>query len=96
MAVDAEHADAPVPEALARRLGPADFWPRWTRAECLAKLADVPMVLWWRWHGLGVPSGTVAVWRTLRVADLVVTVAFAPARRWPEAAGESPARSLSS
>ncbi|SCL32566.1 hypothetical protein GA0070616_4497 [Micromonospora nigra] len=80
VAVDAEHADAPVPEALARRFGPADFWPRWTRTECLCKLADVPVVVWWRRHGLGIPPGTVAVWRTLRVADLVVTVAFAPTR----------------
>ncbi|MEV0806037.1 hypothetical protein [Micromonospora sp. NPDC050200] len=78
VAVDAERADAEVPPALARRFGPADFWPRWTRAESLCKLADVPVAAWWRRHGLAVPPGTPAVWRTLRVGDLVVTVAFAP------------------
>ncbi|PZF97578.1 hypothetical protein C1I99_15310 [Micromonospora deserti] len=78
VAVDAERAGAPVPAALARRFGRADFWARWTRAECFCKLADVPVAAWWRRHGLGVPPETPAVWRTLRLADLVVTVAFAP------------------
>ncbi|MEU5938203.1 hypothetical protein ABZ807_03285 [Micromonospora sp. NPDC047548] len=78
VAVDAERADAEVPAALARRFGPADFWTRWTRAESLCKLADVPVAAWWRRHGLAVPPGSRAVWRTLRVDDLVVTVAFAP------------------
>ncbi|MET8308665.1 MULTISPECIES: hypothetical protein [unclassified Micromonospora] len=78
VAVDAERADAPVPPALARRFGTADFWARWTRAECCCKLADVPVALWWRRYGLGTPADGAAVWRTLRVADLVVTVGFAP------------------
>ncbi|MEU8300281.1 hypothetical protein AB0C04_23750 [Micromonospora sp. NPDC048909] len=78
VAIDAERADAPVPVALARRFGAADFWARWTRAECYCKLADVPVVAWWRRHGLGTPAQSPAVWRTLRLADLVVTVAFAP------------------
>lgn len=78
VAVDAERVAADVPPALARRFGAADFWARWTRAECLCKLADVPMATWWRRYGLVVPAGTGALWRTLRLADLVVTVAFAP------------------
>ncbi|WP_207922537.1 hypothetical protein [Micromonospora sp. KC606] len=90
VAIDAERADAEVPPALARRFGQIDFWARWTRAESLCKLAEVPVAAWWRRHGLVVPPQTPAVWRTLRVADqpgvrgdvgardLIVTVAFAP------------------
>ncbi|WP_220090520.1 hypothetical protein [Micromonospora noduli] len=78
VAVDAERADAPVPPALARRFGTADFWARWTRAECWCKLADVSVAAWWRRHGLGTPADGSAIWRTLWVADLVVTVGFAP------------------
>lgn len=78
VAVDAERADAPVPPALARRFGTGDFWARWTRAECCCKLADVPVAAWWRRHGLGTPAAGSAVWRTLRLADLVLTVGFAP------------------
>ncbi|MFC0509141.1 hypothetical protein [Micromonospora costi] len=78
VAVDAERAGAPVPPALARRFGTADFWARWTRAESLCKLADVPVAAWWRRHGLSIPPDSAAVWRTVRLADLVVTVAFAP------------------
>ncbi|WP_433532358.1 hypothetical protein ACQPYA_10150 [Micromonospora sp. CA-263727] len=83
VAVDAEQAAGPLPPALARRFGAADFWARWTRAECLSKLADVPVAAWWQRHGLEVPSGTPWLWRTLTLADLVVTVAFAtdPHRR---------------
>ncbi|MEV4390159.1 hypothetical protein AB0J68_31365, partial [Micromonospora sp. NPDC049580] len=77
-AIDAERADAPVPPALARRFGAGDFWARWTRAECCCKLADVPIATWWRRHGLGTPVDGTILWRTLRVADLVVTVGFAP------------------
>lgn len=50
--VDAELADQPVPPALAARHGTHDFWGRWTRAECGAKLADVPITLWIAAHGL--------------------------------------------
>ncbi|WP_346535221.1 hypothetical protein [Micromonospora sp. DPT] len=78
VAVDAERADADVPPALAHRFGRADFWARWTRAESLCKLADVPVAAWWRRHGLAVPPDMPAVWRTLRLGDVVVTVAFAP------------------
>lgn len=77
VAVDAERSDAPVPPALARRFGAADFWARWTRAESGAKLADVPIALWWRRHGLAAPNGA-ALWRTLHLADLVITVGLAP------------------
>ncbi len=78
VAIDAERADAPVPPALARRFGAGDFWARWTRAECCCKLADVPIATWWRRHGLGAPADGSALWRTLRMADLVVTVGYAP------------------
>jgi hypothetical protein len=78
VALDSERADAQVPPALARRFGQSDFWARWTRAEALCKLADVPVLTWWRRYGLTVPGDAVAVWRTLGLDDLVVTVAFAP------------------
>ncbi|MEU8420735.1 hypothetical protein AB0C15_07645 [Micromonospora sp. NPDC048835] len=78
VAIDAERASAPVPPALARRFGAGDFWARWTRAECYCKLADVPIAIWWRRHGLGAPADGSAVWRTLRLADLVITVGFGP------------------
>ncbi|WP_422756887.1 hypothetical protein [Micromonospora sp. WMMD708] len=78
VAIDAERAAAEVPPALAARFGPVDFWARWTRAESLCKLAEVPVAAWWRRHGLSVPPHAGAVWRTLRLADLVITVAFAP------------------
>ncbi|WFE44004.1 hypothetical protein [Verrucosispora sp. WMMD1129] len=78
VAIDAERAAAALPPALARRFGSTDFWGRWTRVECLAKLADVPVATWWHRHGLEVPSGTVWLWRTLPLTDLVVTVAFTP------------------
>ncbi|PZG23404.1 hypothetical protein C1I95_03355 [Micromonospora craterilacus] len=83
VAIDAERADGPLPPALARRFGATDFWARWTRAECLSKLADVPVAIWWQRHGLEVPPGTRWLWRTLTLADMVVTVAFAagPHRR---------------
>ncbi|MFJ6166639.1 hypothetical protein ACIQH6_16100 [Micromonospora orduensis] len=78
VAIDAERADAPVPPALARRFGASDFWARWTRAESGAKLADVPIALWWRHHGLAAPAGGAALWRTLHLSDLVITVGLAP------------------
>jgi len=75
LAVDAELADAEVPRALARRFGTVGFWTRWTRAECLCKLADLPMHVWWRRHGLDVPAEFDGVWRTVEANGLVVTVA---------------------
>ena len=77
--VDAEIATAAVPAPLARRFGADGFWARWTRAECLCKLAGVPMLAWWPAHGLDVPDDFAGVWRTLRLRDLVVTVAAGPA-----------------
>lgn len=50
--IDAELTDQPVPDALAARYGTDDFWGRWTRAECAAKAADVPITLWLAEHGL--------------------------------------------
>ncbi|MFV2103427.1 hypothetical protein [Micromonospora sp. LOL_024] len=83
VAIDAERPGVPVPTALARRFGATDFWARWTRTECLAKLADVPVATWWQRHGLEVPPDCGWPWRTLTRPDLVVTVAFAasPPRR---------------
>jgi hypothetical protein len=82
--IDAEYAGAEPPAPLVTRFGAADFWERWTRAECLCKLADVPMLAWWPRHGLDVPAGFTGVWRTLRLPadadrpELVVSVAAAP------------------
>jgi hypothetical protein len=75
LAIDAELADAEVPRALARRFGTVGFWTRWTRAECLCKLADLPMHVWWRRHGLEVPAEFGGTWRTVEANGLVVTVA---------------------
>ncbi|MDF8262940.1 hypothetical protein [Luteipulveratus flavus] len=83
LAVDAELAAQRVPGAVVRRarltepVEPQDFWARWTRAEVLAKLLDVPILLWVREHGLLVPDlGAEAVaWRTYAWEDLVVTFA---------------------
>lgn len=53
VAVDAE-LEGPVPAALAARFGERDFWARWTRLECVAKLIDVPVVVLLR-DGLDAP-----------------------------------------
>lgn len=79
LAIDAELTDAAVPPALAARYGRDSFWARWTRAESLSKLFRVPIVLWLRRHGLRVPPHVPAVWRTLTIADLTVSVACVPA-----------------
>ena len=72
--VDAEIRDAVLPAHLVARFGAQDFLGRWTRAECAAKLADVPMHLWLERHGL--TSGAVEV-ETSEVEDVVVSVARA-------------------
>jgi hypothetical protein len=78
--IDAEYAGAAVPGPLAGRFGTDGFWERWTRAECLCKLADVPMLAWWPAHGLDVPADFTGDWRTLRLptetGELVVSVAI--------------------
>ena len=56
IAIDAELVDVPVPAALARRFGVDGFWRRWTRAECAAKLSDIPMATWVHRHGLDAPA----------------------------------------
>lgn len=78
--IDAEYADQVVPAPLARRFGADEFWQRWTRAECLCKLADVPMLAWWPEHGLEVPADFTGRWRTLELGPLIVSVALAPTR----------------
>ena len=77
LVVDAELTDRPVPQALAKRFGERNFWVRWTRAECAAKLADTPIVVWLRMHGLDVApdAGVVTVAPDHLAANLVVTVA---------------------
>jgi hypothetical protein len=57
--VDAEVDTAEPPAELARRYGREQFWARWTAAECRAKLADVPIALWLREHGLDGGPGHV-------------------------------------
>ncbi|ADB29643.1 hypothetical protein Kfla_0521 [Kribbella flavida DSM 17836] len=78
VAIDAEYAGRQIPQPLARRFGTEAFWERWTRAECLCKLADTPMLAWWPQHGLDVPDDFPGAWRTLRLDDLVVSVALSP------------------
>ncbi len=70
--VDAEIRDRTPPARLGARFGTEDFWRRWTLAECAAKLADVPMHLWLREHGLAAPGIDA---ETVDVADLVISVA---------------------
>jgi hypothetical protein len=55
--IDAELTDQPVPPALAARYGTEDFWGRWTRTECAAKAAGVPIAAWLREHGLDAGGG---------------------------------------
>ena len=69
--IDAEDATAAPPAALVARFGAEDFWGRWTRAECAAKLAGVPMQLWLGRHGLD-PVGALV--ETVRLGDLVVSI----------------------
>jgi hypothetical protein len=74
--VDAEIRGAE-PSHLVARFGREDFLGRWTRAECAAKLADVPMHLWLERHGLTAPGVEV---ETIVVDDLVISVA--PSVSW--------------
>lgn len=74
--IDAEIADQKVPDALAARFAPESavgFWIAWTRAECGAKLSDVPIMLWLREHGLSEGGHDV---ETVRLDDLVVSIGF--------------------
>ena len=81
LAVDAELRGAAVPPALGCRYRTVDFWPRWTRAESLCKAYDMPIVLWLRRYGLDLPPDRPAVWRTLTIDDLIVSVACVPFER---------------
>lgn len=67
--IDAELTEQPVPPALAARYGTDDFWGRWTRTECAAKAADVPIALWLAEHGLDRGVG-----ETFLLEDITVTV----------------------
>lgn len=73
-AVDAE-IERVVPPALAARFGVDRFWERWTRAECVSKLTDVPVVVLLRRHGLDVPVPDGVGLRTDHVLGLVVSTA---------------------
>jgi hypothetical protein len=76
LAVDAELASATPPTALQSRYGGDDFWRRWTRTECLAKLAGVPVLTWLGRHGLdAVPSAGVVVRSLLLCGEIQVGVA---------------------
>jgi len=70
--IDAEISDAPPSPRLAARFGSEDFVARWTRAECAAKLADLPMHVWLQRHGL--TTGAIKA-RTVAMGDLVVSLA---------------------
>jgi hypothetical protein len=75
--IDAELVGAEVPDALGRRYGRADFWGRWTRTECAAKAAGIPIARWLRRHGLNGPGTAHA--RTVVLDGVVVSVAAVPA-----------------
>ena len=79
LVLDAELGDRPPPEVLGRRFGLHDFWERWTRAECAAKLTDVPILHWVKAHGLAVPPGvmeSVTLSAHWLAPGLVVSVAW--------------------
>jgi hypothetical protein len=74
VACDAELV-APPPPLLAGAHGirdPLAFATAWTRAECSAKLHDVPMLVWLRRNGLE-PAADVELETTV-TGDVVVTV----------------------
>jgi hypothetical protein len=82
LAVDAELASATPPPALRSRYGRNDFWRRWTRTECLAKLAGVPMLVWLARHGLdAAPSAGVMVRSLLLCGDVQVGLAYEQLRQ---------------
>lgn len=56
--IDAEIV-VPVRASLVRRYGvtdPDEFAELWTRAECLAKLTDLPIITWLQRHRLDIPA----------------------------------------
>lgn len=80
VAIDAE-IERPVPPALAARHGESDFWERWTRLECLAKLTGEPVVVLQR-DGLGVEPGPDVELVTGRLhPDTTTTVVVSVAQR---------------
>ena len=80
VAIDAE-IERPVPPALVARHGVEDFWERWTRLECVAKLTGTPMAML-TGDGLAVPTGLEITLHTLRLhsAGATVVVSVAQAR----------------
>ena len=82
--IDAE-IPQPVRSTLVRRYGvddPDTFAERWTRAEALAKLDDLPIITWLSRHGLAVPDHVEARrdvgeidWSTEHFDGVVVTFA---------------------
>lgn len=59
--IDAELANQKPPAQLSRKYGDDDFWERWTRAECAAKLAGVPIAAWLRANGMTSLPGRIEV-----------------------------------
>jgi len=81
LAIDAE-LDRPVPHALAARFGSHDFWGRWTRLECVAKLTGTPVVRLLREPDLASPPVPGLTLTTLSLApDLVVSAGLLAAPR---------------
>lgn len=74
LAVDAEMAGRPAPEALRRRWdGPDEgFLPAWTRAEVCAKLTDTPILVWVHDRGLDAPLPDGVQTHHAVLGDLVV------------------------
>ena len=73
--IDAEIRGAEPPH-LVERFGAEDFLGRWTRAECAAKLADVPMQVWLV-APRARPRPERSRWQTHEVDDLVISVCHA-------------------
>lgn len=85
-AVDAEIAGQDVPPALGARFpaeDPRAFWRAWTRAETLAKLADVPILVWLTRHGIGACDDDACVCpraelTTTEIGGVLVTCGYYP------------------
>ncbi|HZL06553.1 MAG TPA: hypothetical protein VFE45_14265 [Coriobacteriia bacterium] len=85
--IDAELTDRPVPPALMRRFGAEGFWARWTRAECAAKLADVPMAIWLHDHGLTAGPYDVITLTYEPEPGIVVALGRRPVKRAVDSSG---------
>lgn len=82
VAIDAELGDRPAPSALGKRFGTVDFWVRWTRTECAAKLSNTPITLWLNRYGLEVSDDFPGEFRTGRIGNFAVNVVATLAWTW--------------